>query len=341
MSFRRPSLHLAATLALAIVPAGAMAQEPNPYDAGVAARLDGRPAEAKRFLERWLSEHPEDIDAQLQLAYAEFALGRLDAAEAGFQAVLLAAPDYADARSGLDRVRARRVQAGESGRVQIALEGAYSDLSGSQADWSEAAFDVEAPFADTTLGGRVSHYRRFGLDDVEITGRLGLHPSENLWLRLHMGATPNADFRPEFEIGGGADLRLGGTSEMVLTIDTAYQKFPMQDVFSINPGGVQYFDGGRTWLTLRGIGTVAGNSALKVGALVRFDHAPKDRWRLFAGAATGPDTDLGVVTRVKALFGGIEVPLGTRFSAGTSLSHEWREVGGDRTELRVAVKARL
>ncbi|MFN6934489.1 MAG: YaiO family outer membrane beta-barrel protein [Tsuneonella sp.] len=318
-----------------------MAQEPDPYEAGVAARLDGRPAEAKRLLEFWLSEHPEDVDAQLQLAYAELALGQLDAAEAGFEAVLLAAPDYADARSGLDRVRARRVQAGESGRVQIAIEGAFSDLSGSPNGWTEVAFDVEAPFAETTLGGRISHYRRFGLDDVEFTGRLGFHPSENLWLRLHLGTTPNADFRPEFEIGGGADLRLAGNPATVLTFDTAYQKFPLQDVFSINPGVVQYFEEGRTWLTLRGIGTVAGNTALQVGALVRFDHAPKDRWRLFAGAATGPDTDLGVITRVKALFGGIEAPLGTGISAGTSLSREWREVGGDRTELRVTVKARL
>lgn len=341
MSLGQSSLRLAATLALAIVSTGAMAQEANPYEAGVAARLNGKPADAKRLLERWLSEHPDDIDARLQLAYAELALGKLDKAEAGFEAVLLAAPDYVDARSGLDQVRERRVQAGESRTAQIALEGALSDLSGNQQGWTEAALDIEIPTGDTILGGRVSHYRRFGLEDLEFTGRFGFHPSENLWLRLHMGTAPHADFRPQFEIGGGADLRLATTSGTVLTIETAYQKFPLQDVVSINPGIVQYFDEGRTWLTLRGIGTVAGDGPLEIGAIVRFDHAPRDRWRLFAGAATGPDTDLGIVTRVKALFGGIEAPLGGVVSGSAALSREWREVGVNRTELRVTLKARF
>lgn len=66
-----------------------------------------------------------------------------------------------------------------------------------------------------------------------------------------------------------------------------------------------------------------------------------DDYRVFAGVSDGPDTDLGVVTQVTSLFGGFEVPLGPQFGLTTSLAHEWRDVGFDRTELRLGLKVGL
>jgi tetratricopeptide (TPR) repeat protein len=116
----RPLL-AAALLAAGTIAVPAVAQEQNGYEAGVAARQAGRPADAQRLLQAWLDTHPEDADARLQLAYSELALGNLDAAEEGFAAVLRQAPDYLDAREGLSAVTARR--AGER-RSSIALDGA-------------------------------------------------------------------------------------------------------------------------------------------------------------------------------------------------------------------------
>jgi hypothetical protein len=73
--------------------------------------------------------------------------------------------------------------------------------------------------------------------------------------------------------------------------------------------------------------------------MVRGDYVPADRWRLFAGAANGPDSDLGIVTRVTSVFAGAETPLGRRLALTGSLAREWRDAGLDRTELRLGLKA--
>ena len=335
-------LALTAASALAIAGAAAAAQEQNAYEAGVAARQAGDPAEARRLLEQWLAAHPDDLDARVQLAYADFALGNLGAAEAGFGAVVAAAPDYRDARDGLDLVAARRRTPAPHGRGYVALDGALSDLPAGARDWSEVALDVEIPAGErTTVGAQAAHYRRFGLTDVELGGRIGLHPSDDLWLRANVSGSPNADFRPEIQIGGGFDLRMASARDTVLTFDAAYQRFPLQDVVTVNPGLVKYLAGGTAWITLRGIGTVADGGPLQVGGLLRGDFVPADRWRLFAGAANGPDTDLGVVTRVTSLFGGLEAPLAGPVALTGSLAREWRDAGLDRTEMRLGLKARF
>lgn len=331
---------IASGLVLTSVPAAA--QEQNAYEAGVAARQGGRPAEARRLLQRWLAAHPDDLDAKLQIAYADLALGNLAAAQTGFEAVLREAPEYTDARDGLAAVAARRGAAGADRRTVVSLEGALSTLDGPARDWVEVAADLEFPVgAQSSAGGRAAYYRRFGLSDVELVGRATLHPSDDVWLRGFVGGTPNADFRPELEFGGGIDWRLSRENATVLSLDGAYQKFPLQDVVTINPGLVQYVGGGRGWITLRGIGTIADGGNLEVGALVRADYQPAPAWRVFAGASNGPDTDLGVVTRVTAVFGGFEAPLGSHLGLTASIGREWRDAGSDRSEFRLGMKARF
>lgn len=333
---------VAAAAGVTALPAPTAAQEQNAYEVGVAARQAGDAAEAKRLLSTWLTAHPDDVDARLQLAYADLALGDLDAAQAGFEAVLQQAPGYRDATDGLAAVAERRNAASDATHGFVLVEGALSDLTGGARGWSEVAGEFEGPVSErTTLGGRLAYYRRFGLDDVEMTGRVAVHPSDTLWLRGSIGWTPNADYRPEVAIGGGLDVKLAPDSGTALTLDGAWQRFPLQTVVSINPGVVQYLGNGEAWITLRGIGTIANGGPLEVGALVRGDHVPADGWRVFGGVSNGPDTDLGVVTRVTGLFGGVEVPLGRKFGAVGSVAREWRKGGFDRTEFRLGLKAKF
>ncbi|QDM40606.1 YaiO family outer membrane beta-barrel protein [Altererythrobacter sp. TH136] len=331
-----------AAAAFALFASPAAAQQQNAYEAGVAARQAGQPAEARRLLMAWLADHPNDADAMLQLAYADLALGNVDAAEAGFEAVLRQAPDYTDARDGLAAVSARRASPAPEARGSVIVEGSLSDLGGGARGWSEVAADIETAISPrTTIGARAAYYRRFAREDVELVGRISLHPSDDVWLRAFVGGTPNADFRPEVAVGGGIDWRVTHGNATVLTLDASYQRFPLQDVITVNPGVVQYLAGGKAWLTLRGIGTVADGGPLEVGALARGDFVPASGWRVFAGASNGPDTDLGVVTRVKALFGGVEAPLSPRFGVTGSLAREWRDGPLDRTEFRLGLKARF
>lgn len=328
---------LLAGVALALGSTPAPAQQVNGYEAGVAARQAGDPRTAKRLLSEWLAAHPDDVDARLQLAYADLALGDLDAAQAEFEDVLAQAPGYADAREGLALVAARNAARDDTDRGFVLVEGALSDLTGGARDWQEAAFDFQVPAGEVTLGGRGTYYRRFGLDDVEVEGRIGLHPSDDLWLRVHAGGTPSADFRPHFAIGSGVDMRMGDAT--VLTFDGEYEDFPLQEVVTLQPGVVQYFADGNAWVTLRAIGTIADGGPLRVGGSLRGDYMPAERWRVFGGVSNGPDTDLGVVTRVTALFGGVEMPLSHTLSLFGSVAEEWRRAGFDRTEFRLGLKA--
>lgn len=340
MKFLLPGALFAGALLLVIPPASA--QEPSSYDAGVAARLAGHPDQARQILATWVARNPGDADARLQLAYAELALGNLDAAQAGFEEVLRIAPGYSDVHDGLAAVAGRRAASPRGRRASLVLEGALSDLSGGAPGWRELALDGEvAASALTSIGGRAAYYRRFGRDDAELVGRVGLHPSPDLWLRASVGGTPHADFRPSIQAGGGLDVRVARTNATVLTFDAAWQRYRAQGVVVLQPGVVQYVAGGEAWLTLRGIGAIVDGGSLQVGGLVRADYSPATDWRLFVGASNGPDTDLGVVTRVTGLFGGVEAPLGNRLGITTSIARETRKAGFSRTEFRLGLKARL
>jgi YaiO family outer membrane protein len=328
---------------LSLQPLAVRAQEPTAYQAGVKARLSGRPEEAERLLRGWLATHPEDVDARVQLAYAELALGRLEDAEADFNAVLAKAPQYKDASDGLALVAAQRRSHESPARPTLALEGAWSDLNHGARDWYEASARLTAPIDPAaSVDASGSYYRRFGVDDVELAGAVTARQDRDLWLRAQASVTPSADFRPRWGIGGGFDWRLaGGPSATVVTADVRYEDFPAQHVTTLSPGVMQYFAGGRAWLTVRGFGVFPEGRALRLGWMLRGDYQPRERYRLFAGVADGPDTDLGVVTNVTSLFGGVEFPIAGRISLTTSLAHEWRNVGSDRTELRAGIKAAL
>lgn len=325
-------------LLLAATAAPLSAQPASDYDAAVEARQAGDPLRAVTLLDRWLAEHPRDSDALVQRGFAHLALEQRSKAAADFRSALILAPDYIDAREGL--ARAERGGDDADGGYILA-SGAWSDLGGGAEDWKEASLELAAPVSRTvTVGGRVAWLRRFGAEDVELLGRAALHPSDDLWLRMSAGGTPGATFRPEIALAVGADYRLAaGSAATVVSLDGSYQRFPLQEVVTINPAVVQYFAGGKAWATLRGIGTVADRGNLQVGALARVDYAPAMRRRFFAGVANGPDTDLGIVTRVTSLFGGAEFPVSDGLSVLPSIAHDWRENGGDRTEFRLELKA--
>lgn len=326
--------------ALAMLGTGlpAAAQVPTDYDDAVAARRADEPARAVTLLDRWLAQHPADSDALVQRGYAHLALGDLNAAQRDFEAALAIAPGYADASAGLQQVARRR---DETPAGFLVVGGAFSDLEAGARDWGEASIDGEVPLSPTaSVGARAGWYRRFGLEDIELGGRLGFHPDDDVWLRANVGGTPSADFRPELALGAGVDVRVArGPQATVLTFDASWQRFPAQQVWSLNPGVTQYFGAGKWSATARGIGIVLEGGSLEVGILGRLDYAPTERQRYFIGAVNGPDTDIGIVSRVTSIFAGAEVPLGGGLSLLPSVAQEWRSAGFDRTEFRLEVKA--
>jgi YaiO family outer membrane protein len=364
---------LAAAWFSAPAPAAAQAGG-DPYAQAVSARRGGDPARAVELLQRLLLTEPENADAHLQLGLSLLALGRLDEAEAAFRRTLAIAPDYPDARIGLARVAQRRGdrqgalallepvdpanrEAGElrsalsrgggtgtaiPGQVQVDLDLSYSRLDGPAEDWREGSLRVQAPLGERTAAAAlVEVSERFGRTDVYGELRIDQRIGSGGGFYLSLGATPEADFRPEWQIGAGGFARLrGGRTATVLTLDARQARYASGDIQTINPGLEQYLSD-RVWITARWINIFDEDGDHQAGWLLRGDFLATQRLRLFAGAADAPDTSEGVVIETFSLFGGISYDLNDRVTTRLSIAHEDRETGADRLQVGLGLGTRF
>jgi YaiO family outer membrane protein len=340
----------------------------NDYDQAVKARFAGEPARAVALLEPLVAADPQNSDAQVQLGLARLALGQLDAAELAFEAALDIAPDYTDARIGLARIAQRRGDRAaalraldESGadnleitelrrqladapsepRWQLDMDAAYSWLNGPQPDWRELAIQLRRSGAAATVGARIEYARRFDRNDVYGEAQLDYRLSDGARVYATLGGTPDADFRPEWQLALGGSLRInGGPDATILTLDGRQARFAVGDVQSLTPGIEQYI-GGRFWLTGRWINLFDERGTHRSGYLVRGDIQASDPLRLFAGYSDAPDTDEGVVVDVRSLFGGLSLDFGRRHILRLAVAHDDRETGADRTQLTLGFGLRF
>jgi YaiO family outer membrane protein len=363
-------LALAALLLVSAAPPTAGSSAETLYKDGVAARYAGDTPRALALLQQAVAAEPANADAQLQLGLALMAAHRLDDAEAALRRTLALAPDYQDAKDALQRIAEQRAGtrieleparatgigvAGEHGASQPAaaaplldyrwemnVDGSYSALEGGR-DWQEGSLQLRYKAGEaTTVGGTVEVSRRFGRTDtygeLRIDQRVGTGGS----FYLSAGGTPDADFRPEWQIGAGGSLRLrSGPSATVLTLDGRQARYRSGDIQTLTPGIEQYVFGGRAWLTARWINIFDENGEHQSGWLARGDVMASERVRLFAGIADAPDTSEGVVIDTFSLFGGASVDLNDRTTFRLSLAHEDRAFGSDRLQLGVGLGLRF
>jgi YaiO family outer membrane protein len=357
---------LLALLALGLVSAG-QPQAPAPagsYEDGVAARRAGDNARAIAILRDVVAHEPGNSDAHLQLGLALLAARDLDAAEASFRRTLDIAPDYDDARIGLARVQQQRGDRagalsvlepvsptnqdaaglrmqltggaeGSGSRGQINVDGSYSALEGSQPDWREGSVQLRYQLTeDTAVSGGIEAARRFRNTDVYGEARVDQRVSDGTSFYLSAGGTPNADFRPEWQIGAGGSARVrGGPNPTALTIDARQAHYRAGDIQTVVPGIEQYVLDGRAWLTARWINIFDETGEHRGGWLARGDFMANDRLRLFAGAADAPDVSEGVVVDTFSLFGGISYDVNARSTLRLSVAHEDRARGSDRLQI--------
>ena len=356
---------LIAAALLASLASPAWAQDQDDYSRAVAARQAGDVATAVRLLEPLTATDPANADSRLQLGLAYLASDRLNDAERAFRETLALAPDYADARIGLARVAQRRgdtaaaravlndVPASNAEaaalRAQLAdgdnasgwradFDASYSTLEGSQPDWKEVAAGLSYHSDGTTIGGRVEWLERFGLSDVFGELRLDQRLSDRATGYVALGATPDADFRPEWQVGLGGSLRVrDGGDATVLTLDARQARYRVGDIQTVNPGIEQYLANGRYWLTARWINIFDERGDHRMGYLLRGDAQATERVRLFAGLSDAPDPDQGVVIDTFSLFGGAAIAIGERSELRASIAREDRNIGADRTQFSLGL----
>ena len=337
------------TLLVLAMPAAAQTAQDD-YQAGVAARLAGKPDEALVHLARAAAAEPGNADVALQIGFADLALGRLDQAEAAFRRTLDLAPGYADARFGLALVAQRHgnpraalaelapVGPGHAeaealrrrlqGEVAIAerrwrvdLDGSYSAVDG-RADWQSASLAIQHRAGEhATAAATVETTRRFDRTDTYGEARIDYRFAPGSTVYGLVGGTPDADHRPKWQLGAGAAVRThAGPYATVLRLDWREADYPAGEVRTVTPGVEQYLTG-RAWVTVQWI-NVWDSSTHSSGWLARGDLMPTDRLRLFGGAANAPDLDEGVVIRTSSLFGGLSFDLGERLTLRASLAHD-------------------
>lgn len=349
--------------AIGLIAAAQPEADPLSYQAGVAARVAGDNQRAIRILREVVTREPANSDGHLQLGLALLAARELDAAEASFRRTLEIAPAYDDARIGLARVQQQRgdprgalavlepvgptnrdaagLRTQLSGaraaayRSQINLDGSYSALEGVQPDWREASLQLRRQVTENTaLGGSIEAARRFGRTDVYGEARLDHRLSKATSFYLSAGGTPNADFRPEWQIGAGGSARLrSGPNPTAVTVDARQARYRAGSIQTVTPGIEQYLAGGRAWLTGRWINVFDETGNHSAGWLGRGDFMATDRLRLFAGTADAPDVSEGIVVDTFSLFGGASYDLDNRRTLRVSAAHEDRQTGSDRLQI--------
>jgi YaiO family outer membrane protein len=220
-------------------------------------------------------------------------------------------------------------------RGQINIDGSYSALEGDQANWREGTTQLSYQLTeDTTLSGSVEAARRFNRNDVYSEARIDQRVAPGASFYISAGGTPNADFRPEWQIGAGGSARVrGGPNPTALTLDARQAHYRAGDIQTVAPGVEQYLANGRAWLTARWINIFDETGKHHGGWLARGDAMAADRLRLFAGAADAPDVSEGIVLETFSLFGGVSYDLNARSTVRLSLAHEDRERGSDRLQV--------
>ncbi|QNM82490.1 YaiO family outer membrane beta-barrel protein [Sphingomonas sabuli] len=364
------TFRLLAALAAFALPAAAVAEAPGAYDRGVEARLAGRTAEAVDLLGQAASAEPANADAQLQYGLALLAADRLDDAERALRAALAIAPGYDDARIALARLYDRRGDrtaalaelapvgpsnsdaaalrthlSGEAATVpayrwQADFDASYSDLDGAS-DWQDFALRIAgwaSPATRIGIGLEQSH--RFGRDDTYGEVRVEQRVGDQATLWLYAGGTPDADFRPRWQVGGGGAFKLSqGPSATVATIEARHSRYPTGNVDMISPGLEQYLPGGH-WLTARMINVVEGGQ-WRTGWLARADVMAAPRLRLFGGLSDAPDVTEGVVVDTFAVFGGAAFDVTDRVNLRLSVNREDRQGSADRLEVATGLGLRF
>ena len=353
---------LLALLALGLVSA-APPEAPAPaptYEAGVAARLAGDHARAVQILREVVARDPANSDAQVQLGLALLATGDLDAAEAAFRRTLELAPAYDDARIGLARIAQRRgdtngalaalepvnpanqdaaglrtrLSGPAATRWQLDLDGGYAALDGGQPDWKEGNVRLRYQLTeDTALSGSAEIANRFNRTDAYLEARVDHRVADGTSLYLSAGGTPDADFRPGWQVGAGGSTRVrDGDNATVLTLDARQARYRAGDIQTLTPGIGQYLAGGRAWVSARWINTFDENGKHSSGWLARGDVLATEQLRLFAGLADAPDVSEGVVVDTFSLFGGVSYDLDERRTLRLSVAREDRASGSDRLQ---------
>lgn len=321
------------------------------------ARRAGRFAQAAEIALCVLSRYPSDADAWFELGASKSALDQRSEARRAYLRAIDLAPANDDARLGLarlswwdgDRAAAntwlasisdarkqdpevldlqRAIDTAEEPaaiwRADIAI--AQSKLTQDLPDWTQVNASLFRREGATGIGIALEHARRFGREDLYIEAQAAHRIGPATW-SLALGATPDADFRPETSIRLGAETAHG----------------PWQ--FAAYASRAEYAAGPVAKLDLRAVRSFGETAQLFLQTGVvndengdnHFGYGLGATWRLRAGPtldagwSDSAESSEGFTVEVQAITTGVAFDLSETVRIRAGLTHEMRDAY-DRTE---------
>jgi len=328
---------------------------------------------AERILRRLLAEHPDDADLLRRLAAVQAALDDLDAAQATIDRAIVLAPDDPDiqlARAnilfwrgrlaeahaqsdqivveypdypGLDRLvtSLRQTRRDRALRLQsLGIGTSLSDAafaSGSSQTWYAQRGSISAQWgAGNAVTLDIEREERLATD-TRISGRIDLPDASNRYF-VTGSVAPNADFRENWSIGGGAEIAFSDTS--TLQIDGRFSEYRSDDVVAFGAGLRQRLSPALE-LSAKSIHLFGGGESYRLGGAIRADYHHSRFPEAFVILASYPDAEVDGTRQLRAVAGGVRFALSEKVALGVTGEFESREESYERAAISVDLRWRI
>jgi YaiO family outer membrane protein len=335
------------------------------------ALQNGDPATAEVRLAPVLAADADNLDALVLQGRIAMARSAMAEAEAAFGRALAVEPDYVDALVGLGDARlaaGREAGARQAFAQALSRDPASAEIAGRLAaatpllwrldigvdrssldtgdDWRTTTLRLTRRLsADASLSLAAEASQRFGLSDTFVELRLDGRVAPNLTGHVLLGATPDADFRPQRRLGIGAELALGRplgakAGDSALRLDLRHDRYRDTDVLTVSPSFRHSFLDGDLALTVGWTGTYAGSTHAS-GLSARVDLKLRDDIDFFAGYSDAPEITDGSPVGTTSLYGGLAWQVDDRLTLRAAILRERRETGQRRTEVALGLVVRF
>lgn len=308
---------------------------PTAYDEGVQARKLGNLDQAVELLARAVSDEPQNADAWLMYGLALRDVGRAEDARRALKRALELAPDYGDAKDAL-----ANLEGGIPRRARVTVATSYTAVA-KAGDWHQLTLLTSIPVGSSSVTtATLEENDRFGRSDTYLEGRLDTRLSRGSSAYGFFGATIDADFRPSWQVGVGAEAPvLTGRLPISATLEAVRAQYE-DVVWTVSPGLQSYVAKGRAWVTAKWI-NVLSEGVHDVGAYGRVDFQVQPSLRIFAGLARAPDLSEGEVLKTRSVFGGLVAGLTQNLEGRLSVGRDLPSGSLKRTTISASLSVPL
>ena len=354
-----------AAIALAATPVAAQTER-EPLALAIAAHDSGNHDEAASLMRRAAETEPDNADLWLRLGLELSHQGDFEASILALSKAVMLAPDYADARSSLERVQNWAALEREKPRnLAVVVPNGPVDTRGFQeprsipanvGQWSFTAVHSESWLSNPNapkwkdsifavgfspkkgtgylLQGESS--KRLGKHDVLISGQgeWRISARASAYVGASIGLHPNS--RENWSARAGLAAGLGKGFEG--RIDGRAAKYASGTVAALTPHLSYTAPSDKATVIAGWINLWDETGVRRSGWSLRADIRPIDRLSFYLGAADYPDTENGITRRTRARFAGLSYSLKPNLRMTLGFEKEARLASATRRSLSAGLR---